>query len=85
MRITSNNLEIDYSDNGSGIPLLLIHGYPLSRALWEPQIAGLADVARVLAPDLRGHGGTDPGPGPYSMPVLADDCRALLDTLERIK
>ena len=81
MRIKSNNLAIDYSDNGSGIPLLLIHGYPLRRTLWEPQITGLADVARVLAPDLRGHGGSDPGPGPYSISVLADDCRGFLDTL----
>jgi 3-oxoadipate enol-lactonase len=81
MRINSNNLALDYSDNGSGIPLLLIHGYPLSRVLWEPQISGLADAARVLAPDLRGHGGSDPGPGLYSMSVLADDCRGLLDAL----
>jgi 3-oxoadipate enol-lactonase len=81
MRINSNNLAIDYSDNGSGIPLLLIHGYPLSRALWEPQVTGLADVARVLALDLRGHGGSDVGPESYSMSVLADDCRRLLDTL----
>ena len=81
MRINLNNLAIDYSDNGSGIPLFLIHGYPLSRALWEPQTAGLADVARVLALDLRGHGGSDPGPGPYSMSVLADDCRGFLDAL----
>jgi pimeloyl-ACP methyl ester carboxylesterase len=81
MRINLNNLAIEYSDNGSGIPLFLIHGYPLSRALWEPQTAGLADVARVLALDLRGHGGSDPGPGPYSMSVLADDCRGFLDAL----
>jgi pimeloyl-ACP methyl ester carboxylesterase len=81
MRINSNNLAVDYSDNGSGIPLFLIHGYPLSRALWEPQITGLADVARVLALDLRGHGGSDVGPESYSMSVLADDCRRLLDTL----
>jgi len=81
MRINLNKLALDYSDNGSGIPLLLIHGYPLSRALWEPQIAGLADAAHVLAPDLRGHGGSDPGPGPYSMSVLADDCREFLDAL----
>jgi pimeloyl-ACP methyl ester carboxylesterase len=81
MRINSNHLAIDYSDNGGGIPLLLIHGYPLSQALWEPQITGLADVARVLAPDLRGHGGSDPGLGSYSMSVLADDCRGFLDAL----
>ena len=81
MRINSNNLAVDYSDNGTGIPLVLIHGYPLSRALWEPQVTGLADVAHVLALDLRGHGGSDSGPGPYSMSLLADDCRGFLDTL----
>jgi pimeloyl-ACP methyl ester carboxylesterase len=81
MRINSNNLAIDFSDNAGGIPLLLIHGYPLNRALWEPQVTGLADVARVLAPDLRGHGGSDPGPGSYSISFLADDCRGFLDTL----
>lgn len=53
----------------------------MSRALWEPQVTGLADAARVLALDLRGHGGSDPGPGPYSMSDLADDCRGFLETL----
>lgn len=81
MRINANNLALDYSDNGGGIPLLLIHGYPLSRALWEPQVTGLADAARVLALDLRGHGSSDPVPGPYSISVLADDCRGFLDAL----
>jgi 3-oxoadipate enol-lactonase len=81
MRITLDSLALDYSDNGSGIPLLLIHGYPLSRALWEPQITGLANAVRVLAPDLRGHGGSDFGPGSCSMSVLADDCRGFLDAL----
>jgi pimeloyl-ACP methyl ester carboxylesterase len=41
---------------GSGPPLVLIHGAGGSAELWQPQLDGLADVARVVAPDLPGHG-----------------------------
>lgn len=81
MRIRLHDLTMGYEDKGSGQPLLFIHGYPLNRTMWEPQIAGLADIARVIAPDLRGYGESDPVPGPYSMEMLADDCAALLDAI----
>jgi pimeloyl-ACP methyl ester carboxylesterase len=81
MRIQTNNFSIAYTDAGQGLPLLLVHGYPLCRRLWEPQIAGLADVARLIAPDLRGHGDSEVTPGPYSMELFADDLKALLDAL----
>jgi pimeloyl-ACP methyl ester carboxylesterase len=71
-----------FEDNGNGIPLLLIHGYPLNRILWAPQLHGLADVARVLAPDLRGHGDSQVMPGVYWMELLAGDLNAFLDALE---
>jgi len=41
---------------GSGPPLVLIHGAGGAAELWQPQLDGLADVARVVAPDLPGHG-----------------------------
>jgi pimeloyl-ACP methyl ester carboxylesterase len=41
---------------GSGPPLVLIHGAGGSAELWQPQLDALADVARVVAPDLPGHG-----------------------------
>ncbi len=81
MHIRLHNFTMEVEDKGSGQPVLFIHGYPLNRAMWEPQLNPLADVARVIAPDLRGHGGSDPLPGPYSMELLADDCCALLDAL----
>ena len=40
----------------AGTPLLLVHGYPLDRSMWTPQLDALGDVARVIAPDLRGFG-----------------------------
>jgi 3-oxoadipate enol-lactonase len=77
-----NNYEMAYDDQGSGLPLLFIHGYPLNRRLWQPQVEGLSSSARILAPDLRGHGDSQPVAGSYNMDTLAGDCIALLDALE---
>jgi pimeloyl-ACP methyl ester carboxylesterase len=78
-----------YSESGKGQPLVFdqeqilvcVHGYPLNRGIWQPQVEGLADAARVLAPDLRGHGQSQPVAGPYSMDLFADDLAAFLDAL----
>jgi len=82
MYIQLKDFRLAYTDAGQGPPLLFVHGYPLSRGLWEPQIEALVDVARVLAPDLRGFGDSQPVPGPYSMELFADDLNAFLDALE---
>jgi pimeloyl-ACP methyl ester carboxylesterase len=51
------------SDLGEGVPLLLLlHAFPLSRRMWQPQLAGLAGSCRLLAPDLPGFGGSPPWP-----------------------
>jgi 3-oxoadipate enol-lactonase len=49
-------------DVGEGVPLLLLHAFPLSRRMWQPQLAGLADCCRLLAPDLPGFGASPPWP-----------------------
>jgi pimeloyl-ACP methyl ester carboxylesterase len=72
---------MEYEDRGAGMPLLLIHGFPLNRTLWKPQWEALGGVARLLVPDLRGFGESDAAPGPYSMDLLARDCAGLLDVL----
>ena len=81
MRVQVGGINLTYEDRGAGLPLLFIHGYPLSRRIWEPQLEGLADEARLIAPDLRGHGDSDAMTGPYSMDLLADDCHDLLEAL----
>lgn len=60
--------------------LLLLHGFPHDHTLWDPQRAPLAEVAHVLAPDLRGFG-TDQRavPARMDMDAYADDLIALLD------
>lgn len=82
MQTRINDFTMAYEDAGHDLPLLLVHGFPLDKTLWEPQIEDLADTARVIAPDLRGHGASDPVPGEYPMDLLADDCFALLEDLQ---
>jgi 3-oxoadipate enol-lactonase len=82
MDINVNGIRLHYVQAGQGIPLLLVHGYPLDHTLWQPQLDGLADVAGMIAPDLRGFGQSDVPAGVYAMDVLADDLAALLDALQ---
>jgi len=73
--------HMSYEDSCDRVPVLLIHGYPLSNMLWDIQMNDLTDIARMIAPDLRGHGMTDPTEPPYSMSLFAEDCAGLLDHL----
>ena len=68
-RIEVAGLELAYVDEGSGDPVLFLHGNPTSAYLWRNIIPHLSDRARCLAPDLVGMGDSDPlpetGPGTY--------------------
>jgi 3-oxoadipate enol-lactonase len=70
-----------YEDKGQGQPLVLLHGWPLSAAMWRPQVAALAQVCRLLLPDLRGFGGSPGFEGAPSTQQMADDVHALLDRI----
>ncbi len=59
--------------------VVLLHGFPLSGAMWTPQIAALESDWRILAPDARGAGTSDVGRGPCTMETLVDDLFAVLD------
>ena len=74
-------IDIAYDDVGTGLPVLFIHGFPHNRTLWAPQLGGLLDRARCVAPDLRGFGDSE-ARGPYSMDSYADDVVAVLDALQ---
>jgi len=51
----SSNIDLYYEDHGSGKPVILIHGYPLSGASWEKQVPALLDAGnRVITYDRRG-------------------------------
>jgi pimeloyl-ACP methyl ester carboxylesterase len=66
-------------DVGGGTPLLLLHAFPLSSAMWLAQREGLAARFRVLTPDMRGFGGSPLGTEEPSVDAMADDVAALLD------
>jgi pimeloyl-ACP methyl ester carboxylesterase len=46
-----NNLQVAYTDAGIGRPVVLIHGYPFNRSLWNEQVAALSSSCSLLAPD----------------------------------
>lgn len=63
---------------GHGVPLVFLHGFPHTRALWTQQMAALSVKARCIAPDLRGFG-ESVVQGPWTIDRYADDVRELLD------
>jgi 3-oxoadipate enol-lactonase len=85
MRVQFSDVAIEYDDSGPRDPsiptILFIHGYPLSRKIWQPQLRSLSGSARLVIPDLRGFGDSQASLGVYSMEMLADDCIKLLDQL----
>ncbi|MGW0766064.1 alpha/beta fold hydrolase [Streptomyces sp. NPDC002676] len=62
-------------------PLVLIHGHPFDRTMWDPQLAGFSTARRVIAPDLRGYGASPVTPGTVPLSRHAEDIEELLDTL----
>ena len=69
-------------EHGQGIPLTLLHGYPLDHRLWADVVPILKQSCRVILPDLRGHGQSPAPKGPYTMREMAEDVVAMLDGLE---
>jgi pimeloyl-ACP methyl ester carboxylesterase len=75
-------MELAFREAGAGAPLVLLHAFPLSSAMWLDQRDGLAGVCRVITPDQRGFGGSPLGDDPPSLDVAADDVAELLDRLD---
>ncbi len=82
-KISMDRTTLAYDDNGSGQPLLLIHGFPLNRTMWRPQVAALTKAGyRVITPDLRGFGESRMTAAAVNMSSYADDIIALMDQLD---
>jgi pimeloyl-ACP methyl ester carboxylesterase len=77
-----NSITIGYQDTGDGAPLVLVHGHPFDRSMWQPQAEHFARSGwRVIVPDLRGYGESTVVPGATTMETFATDIAALLDHL----
>src|SRR5450759_5451860 len=79
----SGNIDLYYEDHGSGKPVVLIHGYPLSGASWEKQIAVLLAAGhRVITYDRRGFGKSSQPTTGYNYDTFAEDLHKLVTQLE---
>ena len=76
----SGQLQIAHEESGEGLPVVLLHPFPLDHSYWTPQLTAFVDHCRIIAPDMRGFGGTPAFP-PYNVDRYADDVIALLDRL----
>ncbi|MSR25361.1 MAG: alpha/beta fold hydrolase [Nitrospiraceae bacterium] len=76
-----NGLNLAYTDQGRGMPVVLLHAFPQNRAMWMPQVDALSKTHRIIAPDFRGFGESDAPQPPYRLDQFADDVAGLLDLL----
>ena len=79
----SGAIEIYYEDHGSGPPVVLIHGYPLSGRAWDKQVPVLLDMGcRVITYDRRGFGKSSQPTTGYDYDTFAADLNALMEKLD---
>jgi non-heme chloroperoxidase len=79
----SGNIDLYYEDHGSGQPVVLIHGYPLSGASWEKQTTALLAAGhRVITYDRRGFGKSSQPTSGYNYDTFAEDLHQLVTQLE---
>ncbi len=76
-----NGINLAYSDEGQGPPVVFLHAFPLNQTTWAPQAAALADRYRVVTIDLRGHGESDAPMWRYTLDQFAEDVNGLLEHL----
>lgn len=81
MKVQVNGILLAYSDQGKGLPIVFLHGFPFNRTMWKPQAEALAGPFRVITLDLRGHGESEAPWWHYSMDQYADDVKGLLSYL----
>lgn len=76
-----NGIQIAYERRGSGMPLVLLHGYPLDHTIWDKVVRLLESDFDLILPDLRGFGQSDQVQFQYTIADMAADIVALLDEL----
>jgi non-heme chloroperoxidase len=77
------SIKLSYTDHGAGKPVILIHGWPLSKEMWEYQCAALVESGlRVITYDRRGFGASCKPWSGYDYGTLTDDLKAVIDYLK---
>jgi non-heme chloroperoxidase len=79
----SGNIELHYEDHGSGKPVILIHGWPLSGRSWEKQVPVLLEAGyRVITYDRRGFGDSSKPSFGYDYDTFAEDLHSIMTELD---
>jgi len=83
-RISVNNHTISYNDEGpdEAPVVILIHGFPFNKAMWNKQVEILLENYRVISYDIRGHGDSDAGTDDFSIGLFTKDLLGLMDFLK---
>ncbi len=80
--LKNRRIHYDLAGRDRGPVLCVTHSLASDSGMWGEQMAPLLTAGwRVLRIDMRGHGGSDPVPGDYTMDELADDCASVLEAL----
>lgn len=77
--IIENGRKLAYEVKGEGDPIVFVHGVGAYKESWDGVVAYLSEHYRCYYIDLRGHGASDPVPGPYSLEQLTNDLWQFLD------
>ncbi len=82
MRVQLKTVALEVEDHGEGVPVILLHGFPLSSQIWTPVRTAIEQAARLVTPDLRGFGSSEKPATGYAMGDLAGDIVRLADALK---
>lgn len=75
-------IQLNYYEQGSGFPLLLLHGNGEDMTYFEHQVDVFSERFRVIAVDTRGHGRTPRGDAPFTIRQFAEDLKCFMDRME---
>jgi pimeloyl-ACP methyl ester carboxylesterase len=82
MRVNGTRLLVRDLGPRAGVPVVLLHGFPMDGTMWRPQVAALEGEFRVVCWDARGHGRSGGGGAAVAFEWFVDDLLAVLDRLE---
>ncbi len=81
--LTINNINLWYERAGRGRPIIFLHAFAVTGAMWFPQVPALTAAGYdVICVDQRGHGQSSAPSGPYTISQMADDVHQLIGRLK---
>ena len=85
MYVRSDDIQLYYEKSEAGLPVVLLHPFPVHHEFWKPVAANLSSRYQLIVPDLRAHGLSEVGTGTATMAKHAEDLKHLLDVEQLAK